>query len=56
MLRRPEPAIKAEPAQQQQIAALTTTYWNAMLKGDLSARTQLQQPAVVQPGDVWKRK
>jgi predicted dienelactone hydrolase len=56
MLRRPETAIKAEPAQQQQIATLTTIYWNAMLKGDLTARTQLQQPAAVQPGDVWKRK
>lgn len=55
-MRRSDAAKQAQPKQFQQVAALTTIYWNAMLKGDANARAALKQPAQLASGDLWKIK
>ncbi len=62
IMRRSDAAKKAESAQQLRVAALTTHYWDLMLKGDAmlkrdaNARAALKLPIELGNGDVWKTK
>jgi dienelactone hydrolase len=55
-MRRSDAAKLAQPRQYQQVAKLTTQYWDAMLKRDANARAALKQPMELASGDVWKTK
>jgi dienelactone hydrolase len=55
-MRRTDAAKLAQPKQYQQIAKLTTLYWDAMLKSEAHARAALNKPAQLVNDDVWKIK
>jgi dienelactone hydrolase len=54
--RRPDVAVAREGQHQSLVQALTTTYWQAMLKNDGQARAVLNSPVSVRAPDVWKVK
>jgi predicted dienelactone hydrolase len=54
--RRPDVAVAREGQHQSLVQALTTAYWQAMLKNDGQARAVLNSPAAVRAPDVWKAK
>jgi dienelactone hydrolase len=56
VMRRSDAAKQSQPKQFQQVAKLTTLFWDAMLKNDAAARKQLSQPQGVAAGDVWQSK
>jgi fermentation-respiration switch protein FrsA (DUF1100 family) len=55
-MRRSDVAKQLQAKQFQQVAKLTTQYWDAMLKGNGEARRQLSRPAEVGSEDVWQMK
>jgi predicted dienelactone hydrolase len=54
--RRPEGAVAREAQHHALVQALTTTYWQAMLKNEEQAQRMLAQGAGVQAPDVFKSK